>query len=83
MGLTALGFAAPALIGAFGAAYRKAQPRPKEPDYPPIPSLMDPAIWASGTARARRTPASSGQPQGLNWATANQFTPYMPGLIGR
>jgi hypothetical protein len=51
--------------------------------YPPVPSLMDPSIWAAGTTAARRSPPASGQPQGLNWATAQQLTPYMPGLIGR
>ena len=55
----------------------------KEPGYPVIPSLVDPSIWPAGTAAARRNPPASGQPNGLTWATAQQLTPYAPGLIVR
>jgi hypothetical protein len=68
-------FGRPARTGTGGAAGGTA--------YPPVPSLVEPAIWAAGTPAARRTGPASGQPQGLNWATANQMQAWMPGLIAR
>jgi hypothetical protein len=55
--------------------------KPKAPGYPPVPSLVDPVIWAAGTPAARRTPPASGQPQGLAW-TSTKMQAWMPGLIG-
>jgi pyruvate/2-oxoglutarate dehydrogenase complex dihydrolipoamide dehydrogenase (E3) component len=45
-----------------------------------LPNLFDPNVYAAGDVARRRTPTSSGQPQGKAWS-AEQFVTSMPTLM--
>ncbi len=72
-----------AMIGATVAAVAKARRTP-EPDYPPVPSLVDPGVYGAGTVTGRRarTLGNAG-PQGNVWQSASSFVTRLPLVVGK
>lgn len=67
-------------MGALAMLLSGAQKPPT--DYPGVPNLYETNVYGAGDLTRRKTPASSGQPQGKKWSAAD-FVTSMPLLIGK
>lgn len=75
----AAAFLLPGVIGAYSALKGK---RNAQTDYPEVPSIFDPDVYAAGDTARRRAGATSGQAMGQTWS-AEKFVTSMPMLMGK
>lgn len=76
----AAAFLLPGIVGAYGAL--QAKKSKQNTDYPEVPSIFDPSVYAAGDTARRRAGATSGQAMGQTWS-AEKFVTSMPMLMGK